>query len=666
MTAMTAFLALSNGAELPVREVMLYKHGVGYFERSGTLAAGESARLDFKASEMNDVLKSLTIHDAAGAKVTGLRYDSSEPLASRLEEFPFRINEENPSIAGFLNQLRGARVELRSGTDKVAGTIVTARLVPGHSERAERQELVLLLDSGELRTVDLGAVGGISFPDPKLQGQLREYLRVVADARSKEKRSVYIDSADVSSRAVTATYMIPTAVWKSSYRLFLDAKAGPTLEGWAIVDNTTGDDWTNVRLALISGRPVSFISRLYEPRFRQRHIGELPEEQALVPELYQGALAAQGAAGGVIGGIIGQGAEAPPPPPSAAPMALKRQMRDAVHAEAMVVSSVAENTASREVAELFEYRFNSPVTVKRGESAMLPFLQQTIEARKLLIYSDVSQENPMNAAEITNSTGKTLDGGPITVHDGGAYAGEALMGTLKAGDKRLISYAMDLGTRITTEYGSGSEVIRSFRAARGMLTTRAAVRDTRTYVARNVDAKAKTLWIQHEARDRFTLVSPKPAETTRSSYRFEVKLAPNATERLVVLEERELERSTLVANLTPNVLVSYLENTNLSEAGRKQLRQVADAKTRLADINSQLGATRAQTNALERDQQRMRQNIESLNRVSGQNEQVQRYARTLADQEVRIAELRTREGDLESKRMAAESEINSLIERLEF
>src|SRR5829696_6677279 len=94
----------ATAAELPVRTVILYKHGVGYFERSGDLRRGEAAKLDFKAPEMNDVLKSLTIQDKNGGKVTGLRYDSSEPLDKKLSEFPFKVDAENASLSGFLNQ----------------------------------------------------------------------------------------------------------------------------------------------------------------------------------------------------------------------------------------------------------------------------------------------------------------------------------------------------------------------------------------------------------------------------------------------------------------------------------------------------------------------------------------------------------------------------------
>src|SRR6266540_1817426 len=117
-----------SAAELPVREVVLFKHGVGYFARSGSLGSGESARLDFKAEEMNDVLKSLTIQEKGGGKITGLRYDSSEPLAQRLAEFPFQLGTQQP-LSGVLDQLKGARVELQLGPQVVAGAIVGGRQI---------------------------------------------------------------------------------------------------------------------------------------------------------------------------------------------------------------------------------------------------------------------------------------------------------------------------------------------------------------------------------------------------------------------------------------------------------------------------------------------------------------------------------------------------------
>ncbi|MGC4054598.1 MAG: hypothetical protein QM757_36430 [Paludibaculum sp.] len=164
-------------------------------------------------------------------------------------------------------------------------------------------------------------------------------------------------------------------------------------------------------------------------------------------------------------------------------------------AEAMMLSAGSGalniNTEAREAGELFEYRFSTPVTAKKGESMLLPFLQQKIGARKLLVYSDRSQLNPRNAAEITNITGKTLDGGPITVYQAGGYSGEALMDTLKAGEKRLISYSVDQGTRVTTNFETTSDLIRSFKANRGILITNSAIVTTTTYTIDNADARRR-------------------------------------------------------------------------------------------------------------------------------------------------------------------------------
>ena len=177
-----------------------------------------------------------------------------------------------------------------------------------------------------------------------------------------------------------------------------------------------------------------------------------------------------------------------------------------------------------------------------------------------MIYSDQSSQHPTNAAELTNITGKTLDGGPITVYDGGAYGGEALMETLKAADKRLISYAVDLGTLVTTAFDSKAAMIREIHANRGILSTRLAAEETRTYTARNVDQKAKTLIIEHPLRPGYTLLNQKPMEKTTTTYRFEIALAAAATQTFAVSEERVYDQTYQVSNLTPDILLRYVRN----------------------------------------------------------------------------------------------------------
>ncbi|MBL8236858.1 MAG: hypothetical protein JNM66_05535 [Bryobacterales bacterium] len=656
-----AVMAASSlmAAELPVKRVVLYKHGVGYFERNGELAAGESARLDFKASEMNDVLKSLTVDETGGGKVSGLRYDSSTPLERRLGEYAFSVGAQVP-LAQFLDQFKGARVEMETGAQKTAGSIVSGRVVAATEQQPQRDLVVMLTDANELKTVDLSSVTSLKLADGVLQRQLRDYLGALAGARTKEQRSVYIDSTDAKGRKVSASYLIPTPIWKSSYRLIFRNQPQPMLEGWAIIDNTTNDDWTNISLSLVSGKPISFQSRLYDPKFITRPFADLPEEEAAAPVLYSGA----------VGG-------APPPPPAAAPAPMQAKARMgramAMTAESVAVepmmdrgSKVSVQTEGRELGELFEYAFGAPVTVRRNQSAMLPFLQQPLDARKLLIYSDRSSQNPRTAAELSNNTGKTLDGGPITVFDNNAYAGEALVETVKTGDKRLISYGVDLGTRVTTNIDSGNQRYLEFHASRGTFTAKMGVEETTTYTIKNIDNRAKTLIIEHPLRTGYKLMNQKPVEVTAANQRFSVALKPASAETFVVKEDYMHDEYMSIHSMTPDAISAIALNRVMSAAGKQQLEKIAAQKRLIADADRAIRGAEQRIQSLSTDQDRLRQNISSLNSIAGQQEVVQRYARDLAAREQQIVTLRDQAAEQRTKKSALESELNAMLEKLEF
>lgn len=660
--------ALAPAAELPVRKVVLYKHGIGFFERAGRVAAGETARLDFKAADMNDVLKSLTIEERGGGRVSSVRYDSSEPLDRKLREFPFAIGSAQP-VPAILDQLKGSRVEVRFGNDRAEGTIVSARLTPATDRQAEKQELILLLDSGDVRAVDLGAASGLRFPDPRVQEQFRDYLATLSQGRNRERRGVLIESSAAGVRDLVANYVIPMPAWKSSYRLVLDGGPEPLLEGWAIVDNTTGDDWSGVTLALVSGLPVSFVTRLYEPRYVNRPEAELAEDRARRPVVHAGAIGG-GAAdelrdrrqAAAKGAPIVQAAPAAP-----RPMMLMAEAAAKEEAEerGYLTSSLAATAAGRELGDLFEYRIPNPVTIRKNESAMIPFLQQRVKGRKLLIFSEAQGSvHPLAAVEVANSSGKTLDGGAITVIDSAAYAGEALMETVKAGDKRLISYAVDLGTRISTAFDSQSSLLREFHFRRGVLTTRTAIRETKTFTMRNVDNRAKTVVVETPVRPEYKLLNATPAETTANTRRFEVALGPGATEKFPVTEERVIENRIEVANLTPDILYTYISNPSLDETARKKLEPLGQLKRQIAAVRDDLQRTDKQIQELFQDQNRLRQNISSLNSVSGQQQRVQEYAQRLAAQESELAALRDRKAELERKQVALDRQLGELIEKL--
>jgi hypothetical protein len=329
-------------------------------------------------------------------------------------------------------------------------------------------------------------------------------------------------------------------------------------------------------------------------------------------------------------------------------------------------STVTASAETRELGDLFEYRFAAPITIHKNESAMPPFLQQKIAARKLLIYAESYGANPMSAAELTNNTGKTLDGGPITIFEGSGYGGEALMNTVKNGDKRLISYAVDLGTRVGTKEDSGDAHLLEVHASRGLITTRSSELATKTYTIRNVDPRPKTLLIEQPIREGYTPLRPKPSETTADARRFEVKLAAGATEKVAVVEEYVFSQSFQVASFTPDVLVEYVRRKAISADGQKQLQQVVDQKRRIAEADASLQQMHSEMEEISRAQDRLRQNIQTLNYVHGQQDQVQEWSRQLAAEEVRMTTLRDQASALDKKKAALEAELGDMIGKLEF
>lgn len=646
---------LLHAAPLPVKRIVVYKNGVAFYERSGPVKPGEPAALVFRAAELDDVLKSLVLDSPGG--VARVRYEFTDPSQPGALPQRLQAGAQQP-LAVLLDQWRGARLEMNYRGSPVSGVIVSGRLAPLPNQ-GQKQELTLLLDSGAFAVYDLDAASDIRFASAQMQKQFSDALARVARDLAPDRRTVFVDLAGSGERRLAARYLAPAPVWKSTYRLLLPDTGEATLEGWAIVENATGEDWNGVTLSVVSGKPVSFLSRLLEARYVQRKIVDLPGIAPVAPQVHEGAItslekkSAQRLAFGSAAPVPLRAKADMEPSPAGAPVRME-------------MSTVEPAAEAGEAGELFEYRFSAPVNARAGESLLLPFFQGKITAHRLLIYSDRSQPNPRHAAEITNSTGKTLDGGPVTVYHTSGYSGEALMEALKSGEKRLISYAVDQAVRVTTNFESGVETIRSFKASRGVLTTRTAMQRTTVYTVSNADAKEKALLVEHPVAPGWKLLKPKADETASASYRFSVALPARGGAKLAVVEEREVESSTAVTSLTPDALVLYLRNRALSAAARSQLEAIAAKRREIAEAESSLRNAESERGGLEAEQNRLRQNINTLRNVAGQQEMVNRYAAELAKGDVRIAQLRDRLSELRRRKATLETELNALIEKLEF
>jgi Carboxypeptidase regulatory-like domain len=276
---------------LPVKRVVLYKSGVGYFEHLGRVQGSQDVTIPFTSGQLNDVLKSLTVLDLNGGRITGVEYGSVAPMDRQLGDLRLPVGEK-ASLSEFLGALRGVRLEVRSGTSIITGRLLSVERktrVAGGST-LEVDYISLITDSGELRTTELTPAFSVKLLDRGLPRKLDRFLDVVSAGREADVRRMVISTSGTGDRALFVSYISEVPVWKTTYRIVLSAKAKPLLQGWAIVDNTVGEDWEKVDLSLVAGAPHSFIQNLSQPYYARRPVVPVPEEVLASPQTYEATL----------------------------------------------------------------------------------------------------------------------------------------------------------------------------------------------------------------------------------------------------------------------------------------------------------------------------------------------------------------------------------------
>ena len=674
--------------DVPVRRVVLYSSGVGYFEHHGTVTGNTSTELRFKTAQINDILKSLMLQDLDKGKINSITYPSQDPLAKLLRSFQVDVSN-NLSRADLLKQLRGAKVTcmLQDGSSKsgiILGVETNKLPAPEKTQPAEISTLNLLTDQG-VSYVDLPGINTIRFEDPRLQEELNKALAALASARDQDKKSVSIQFSGEGTRRVKVGYVVETPVWKTSYRLVLDdaADAKPFIQGWAIVENQTDIDWNNVQLSLISGRPISFVQNLYQPLYIPRPIVEPELFASLRPSEYQGGMNAQNgepmnAAADIDNkselGFAGDRA-------AAAHMAAKQRQlgvsRRGVNEPASpaaakfdgsmeIAASVASAASASKLGELFEYTVTAPVNLPRQQSAMLPIIADPIQAQRVSIYNAASLTRyPLNGAILTNTTGKHLLNGPITVLDNGAYGGDARISDLPPGQQRLISYGIDLQVLVDSTTQKNDASIQTAKIVKGVLNLARKNVFTQEYRIENKAAKDKTLVIEHPFRAGWKLVSPdKAMETTDSIYRFQIPAPAGKPTKLAVQEQNTQWETFAILPFDFDSLVFYSKNGEIPQKVRDALTRAATLKQVIADTQHQIEDTRTKIADASKAQQRTRDNMKVITAQAQANDYYTRQLKRLADQDAQLDTLQKTVDDQQQKLIVQQKELEDYLNNL--
>jgi hypothetical protein len=634
---------------LPITRMILYKHGVGYFERRAQFS-GEQVTLSFRVEEMNDVLKSLTPIDWGAGQVLGVEYATPQERDERLAGCSVELSDER-SLQDLLVSLRGRRVTLQLDQSE---TLTGAML--GIDSPLEEQPLnsalvsLLADDRAEVRTVTLGRVQGVDILDSQGAADLRFFLQT---SLNRERYNQVIIRLSAGDHDLSVGYIAPAPTWRVSYRLVASSAQGndaqALLLGWGIFDNRLEEDLSAIHLSLVAGMPVSFVYDLYTPFTPTRP--EVREEGRTVarPVEFE-PVATKGMA---MRSMRARESEAPQAMAAFAPAPLSPEAIEA---------STPLQAAGKAMGELFQYDIGTPVSVGRGQSAMAPIVSARLACSKALIYNSAQMpKHPVATLRLRNETGLALERGPITVIDNGEYVGEALLAFTPAGGEIVVPHAVELGVIVSEQSGRESQLHSLQISGRYLSVEEWDVR-WREVRVNNATAKPVHLLVEHPRQAGFDLFdSPQAVEMTVGNARFAVE-APAVGEVNLRLQERRLvRRREEIGPSAAKGLRVYLNTRLLSSGESTQLEEMLALWAQVAIDEQRLKEIEQERVQIYKAQEQMRANLQSLSntgkegslrasyvdKLQASEEQLQGLARAEAQIKADIAKLNaTAEGKL--------------------
>jgi hypothetical protein len=641
-------------ADLPITDIVLFSSGVGYVQRTGTVTGDATVQLSFKQEQINDLLKSMVLLDLNGGKIGAVTYGAKDPLGKTLASFAINLSD-NPSLGEILNRMRGVRVEVDGETGEIGIILgVEKKRVPvGKDIEPVEVEVLNLMTEMGFRSIRLDQLTILRVLDERVNAELQQALQVLATGLDNQRKPVGLVFSGKGERKVVVGYLTETPVWKTSYRLVVGEKAN-LLQGWAVVENTSDADWTNVNLSLVSGRPISFIQDLYSPLYVRRPVVRPHLYESLTPVEYEANLELA---------VDGAMAEMPASAPSAMPPGLIGgtfgRAGGRVSLDQMRESTVSAATAT-DLGQAFEYAIKEPVTLPRQQSALLPIVNGPVEAWPVSIYNpSVHAKFPLYGLRVKNITGVHLMGGPITIYRDDVYAGDATFEDLQPNEQRLVSYAIDLGVQSERSEKAGIQEITAVTLVKGMLNVTRKHRRVTDYTFAIKDGKDRRIMVEHAFLNGWDLVAPKEAdERTANLYRFTISATAKDGGKLAVTEERTDLQAIRVVDADTNTLVAYLQTGKISPPVRDALQHVIELQKQVSDLRTQRAQQEGQINTISTEQNRIRQNMAQLDRTS---ELYKRYVTMLDEQETRIQQLRTEIADLQKQEDAKRKELNDYV-----
>lgn len=667
----------SPSAELPIRRVVLYQNGVGYFERRGSVEGGAFA-LQARPSQINDLLKSLTVIDFSEGRAVSVSLPLQKGGDRVLSELPEQVRQAG-GVLQVLTVFRGARVEVfsDSGPSPVTGRIVGVEDLRQQDEETEEVvpdwRLTLKTESGDLVVLPVGSISRIAIRDRTLAVGLEQSLDVSLKEGDWKPVLLSIRLAGERKHDLMASYIVEMPRWKPAYRMVLSDEKKPLLQGWAVVDNVSGEDWTNVELSLVAGTPMSFVYDLHSPQYTTRvdltprtaqsAVAPPPDEAGVSDKerLQEGYASnrkkssSSGAASDLRSSrdeeLEDISEESYAPAPAMAPMRSMMppapkppSMDDALQADA------SEAPTTQKIGALFRYDVRDPVTIPDRSSTLVAIINERVDGQEVVYFRPELHQgggafHPYRAVRLDNNTTFTLETGPITVYSNGTFVGEGFLERMDAGTTSMLTFAIDSNVSLETSQGYRDESMRLIRIVDGMLVSENLRVESVTYAVDNRHDKAMTAFVKTPKRTDWKL-NKRPKETveTSDSLLVPVRVGARAKAELKLEWTRRVSQQVSVdSSNTETLLKVFLASGKAPPTVAKVLEEILQLKRQLNDNGAERERVEEQRRHLDAEQARVRKNLKLLNDAKGNAALKATLTRKLASLEEELGKL---SGDL--------------------
>jgi hypothetical protein len=664
--ASAAVLAFAYGAqatELPLTRVVLSTSGLAQFTHSGPVSAGSIVDLAVRLDQVDDVLKSLTVFDKAGA-IGAVSLPGKAPLAELFRDLPFGPDALD-SPRALLNALIGSEVEIAgqvTAKGRVFGVEDEEIALPNNGGTATRHRLTLMTDGGLVQAI-LEEVTALRFSDPQAKTQIERALAGLTENRAKERRRLSIGFLGEGTRDVAISYMVAAPIWKTAYRLVLPKDGGNArLQGWAVVENLTGGDWNDVDFVLVSGNPVALRQPLYTAFFADRVEVPVTTTARLVPrtdDVDQRSREVQPKSAPRAPAAAAAPLPAPPRPQT--PQIARSATALGAAPLPLSLGAAANAAEAEEASTQLLYRFPAKVSLATGHTMMVPFVDRDVSATRTWLYQpETAARHPLAAVRVRNDGEGGLPPGIVTayemVSDGSAnFVGDAELPLLPRSTVKFVTFALDSKTDIRRE-DKGVLRTQLGKALNGTLTLTTRSRRSISYEITAPADEDRQIVIEEARAEGWKPATETSVEETPTRFRYTVVASKGQVSKATLVLERTDSQTVILTTLAAEDMLARIRGLQNESAALKDT--VAKIGAIVSDINkarTQRTQLEAERKKIADDQNRIRQNLQSVGQGSDLG---RRYLDTLKSQEDRLAEINGSdamiENEIAAKRQLAE------------